>query len=534
LQRAKEELARGLDPFGQTIAETPQEAGALVSRGVQTTAASRKAAVTQAYKQARAMPGEIHPGVFAGMSRDIKDELSLAAEPVIIDDKTTPFASKMVDDLDRTYTAIQKQSGPIGAGENIVGVNLNGVDQMRKRLSTFRKDAYGNAADTRAARAVLDAFDSRIDQAVNNGLFTGDKSAVNAWNNARAAYADYRSTFTAGKNDPVGRVVQKIIGDRVNDPLTPTKVTDQIVGSSGITPSALNIGVANRVKSILGEQSPEWIAVKQGVFQRLALAGEGETTVGTGQTAQRLSKFLNGDMAGVIYSPQEQATLRSFANLMRDITMPAGTYAPSEPAIRRLASAVTQRVGGIIGAAIGYTLSPFPLMGELAGYTVGKQVEGAMERRLGSLRQNFPIVSKAMRDWSTAQARAQASPNPLTQRAAIGATVNLQKALDPLGIKLNQFAAQGPGTAYGGQDQQQNVPGIPPQQKDGGAVGQQNGFAHGGRIKAELTGRRKGFDPASVPGARKAKNGRYYVDDPKRPGKFLLVVRKALGHSRPA
>jgi hypothetical protein len=28
----------------------------------------------------------------------------------------------------------------------------------------------------------------------------------------------------------------------------------------------------------------------------------------------------------------------------------------------------------------------------------------------------------------------------------------------------------------------------------------------------------------SVPGARKAKDGHHYVSDPKRPGKFLMVV----------
>ena len=119
-----------------------------------------------------------------------------------------------------------------------------------------------------------DAFDNRIDAAVNGGQFTGDKAAINAWNNARAAYSDYRSTFGPQKNDPVGRVVQKIVGDRINDPLTPTKVVDQIVGSSGVSPSALNIGVANRVKGILGKSSPEWIGVKQGVLQRLIQPGE--------------------------------------------------------------------------------------------------------------------------------------------------------------------------------------------------------------------------------------------------------------------
>jgi hypothetical protein len=47
--------------------------------------------------------------------------------------------------------------------------------------------------------------------------FNGDKAAVNAWNNARAAYSDYRGNF--GPDTPAGKVVQKII------PLTAGKVS---------------------------------------------------------------------------------------------------------------------------------------------------------------------------------------------------------------------------------------------------------------------------------------------------------------------
>ncbi|ERF85423.1 MAG: hypothetical protein C207_01160, partial [Bradyrhizobium sp. DFCI-1] len=57
------------------------------------------------------------------------------------------------------------------------------------------------------------------------------------------------------------------------------------------------------------------------------------------------------------------------------------------------------------------------------------------------------------------------------------------------------------------------------------------------KIKAELDAQIKVFDAhlkaatearkserASVPGARKARDGHHYVSDPKRPGKFLMVV----------
>jgi len=528
LQDSKDALVEGLDPARQILAETPQEAGQLVSQGVQNTAAARKAAVAQAYAQARALPGEIHAGVFQDISQGIRNDLTLGDNPVIIDDKTTPFASKMIDDLNNGVAKLQKAT-PVPDPQNITGINLDGVDQMRKRLSSFRKDAYasGNAADGRAAQAVIDAFDDRIDQAVNGGRYTGDPAAVAAWNNARAAYADYRSTFTAGRNDPVGRVVQKIIGDNVNDPLTSGKVMDQIVGSSA-NPTTLNIGVANRLKSILGEQSPEWIATKQGVAQKLMQAGEGETALGTGQIAQRMSKFLNSDMAGVIYSPQEQETLRAYANLMRRITMPPGSYFPSAPPIQQAMAAIRSRIGGIVGALIGHAVVPIPLVGELAGLAAGSQTERALERLHSGITKQLPIVADRMQQWNRAKSALQVAPNPIRQRAAVAATMNLQRALTPLGIDLKNLAQQGPGTAQGAPNQN-NIVRPPAQQKHGGAIDQQGkSRAQGGKIREPSDSKRQKADNPQLPkGARLARDGNYYLADPHRPGKYLKVVSRA-------
>ena len=291
---------------------------------MQTTAASRKAGVNAAYDTAKALPGEIHPDVFTGMPQAIKSDLSALEKPVIIDDKLTPFASKMIDDLDNQVgqLKIQNKADPLSGKppidpitnkpEPIVGVNLTGVDQMRKRLSALRGDAYGsgNSSDGRAASAVLKAFDDRVDQAVNGGKFTGDPAAIDAWNNARAGAADYKGTFGTKANDPI----QKIIGARGNEPLPPNQVVDQVVGSSGLVDNATQVGVAKRLKGILGDQSPEWSAAKQGIFQRLTQNPEGMTPKGTGTIANNLDKFLVGDTAKVIYSPQEMGLLAGLFN----------------------------------------------------------------------------------------------------------------------------------------------------------------------------------------------------------------------------
>jgi hypothetical protein len=560
LGAANQKLVEGLDPFGQDIAESAgQSPGDLVSQAVQKSAATSKAAVKSAYDEAKAMPGEIHAGVFEGMPQGIKGDLTLGDNPVIIDQGTTPNAAKMIDYLDKQVSnlKIQNKADPFGPPnpETVTGVNLAGIDQWRKNLSSMRKDAFGSSppgqtsADARAAQAVLNNFDSRIDDAVNGGMFTGDKSAIAAWNNARAANADYQSTFGIRKGDPVSRVVQKIIGNNVNDPLTPGKVMDQLVGASRTAPSTLNIGVANRLKGILGEQSPEWIAAKQGLLRSLVEPGEGEAALGTGQVATRLSKFLNSDMAGVIYTPAEQATLRAYANLNRQITMPAGTYFPSAPPIQAAMAAMRARIGGIVGALIGHTLVPIPLVGELGGLAAGSQTEKALERLHSGVSKQLPIVGDQMAKWSRAQSAAMAQPtNPLLRQGAVGAAVNLQKALSPLGIDMKQLAGVPPGPGPGNaQPNQQNVPGPVGQQHNGGRIEQQR--ATGGKVGGE-SGHKGRLESKTVPLARRANGGRViaanvehepteaqkeagnYAKDHVRIHGLDITIENAKGHDR--
>src|SRR5262245_43701465 len=52
-----------------------------------------------------------------------------------------------------------------------------------------------------------------------------------------------------GKNDPVGRVVEKILGKGNAPAAIPNDVADFLYGASGVNPGTLNVAVANRVKA---------------------------------------------------------------------------------------------------------------------------------------------------------------------------------------------------------------------------------------------------------------------------------------------
>lgn len=466
VRNAAERVTQGFDPFGQVVAETPQEAGRLVSEGVQSAAAQRKAAVNAAYERARSMPGEIHAAAFEGIGQKIKGDLSLRSDPVVIDDKLTPFASRAIQDVEQRIAnlQIQNRADPFGQPnpQNIVGISLRGVDQMRRRLSSFRNDAYasGNAADGRAAKAVLDAFDDHVDSAINSGLFNGDPRAVQAWNDARAAHADYKSTFTQGKNDPVGRVVERITGKGNNPAAIPNDVADFLYGGSGTNPGTLNLNVARRVRDILGEDSPEWSAVKQGLFQRITDSGPGVTNFGPGKIAQRINKFMNVDgveLANEIYSPAERALINEYANLQRRLEVPqaganwSNTSTVLGPLVRRVSSGIA----GLVGAVIGHAVAP-GLYG--LGEGIGAAATTKIGSTIGNIRQarqiarQMPLVAERTRNWQIAVARANAFNTP-QNKASLGiAAANMAASLDKIG--LNSAALLGAAPARADQQQQ--------------------------------------------------------------------------------
>jgi len=355
----------------------------------------------------------------------------------------------------------------------------------------FKQGAWGNnGADGRAASAILDSFDNRVDQAINGGQFNGDPRAIQAWNDARAAYSDYRGNFTAAKNDPVGRVVEKIIGKNSigptpAGPAIPNDVADYLYGAAGTNPSSLNVGVANRIKSLLGDQSPEWSAVKQGLFRRLVEPGEGMTGWGPGKVAQRVNDFLNvngREMSQALFSPNERALLQNYADMMRKLEVPqsGANWSNTATFMARTVNGIGSRVGMLVGAGLGRAAMPWapPLVAEgLGAGAAGLAAKSAQALQARAVARQMTLVAEQVQKWQKALQAAQRANTPPSRAAATAATLNLSRTLAPLGIDLRQLT--GPTAAYSGQNQQ-NTPRPPNQQQNGGAVQQQR--ATGGKV----------------------------------------------------
>lgn len=462
VEAARETVARGMDPAGgQVIAESPYEAAEIAGQTFRSEAARAKAGVKSAYDEAKALPGEIESQAVVGLGNRVKNILG-AMDDVIVDDQLTPFASKMISSIDDTISKLRipnKAELNTPDPTEIAGVSLRGVEQVRKKLSEFRRGAYGNnSTDGRAASAVMDAFDDAISNAINSGHFRGDPLAIKAWNNARAAHADYKTTFGKGKRDPVGAVIEKITGDRTNAPSSANALADYLYGASGVNPSDLNVGVATRMRKVLGADSPEWAAVRQGMFERLTSKGEGVADFGSTNIANRLNKFLNSDgkdLSAVMFTPEQRNLMQQYADLHRALEVPKGGYNLSEtstflaPTIQK----ATNWIMGAIGGMIGHVVAPgFHGAGEAIGAMATAKGSAAVSniRNARKIANQMPIIERQMREWRKEMTRSKGASTPaLTAR-----TLALSQSLSRVGID-GSYIRQLMGTVPSAADQKQ-------------------------------------------------------------------------------
>src|ERR1700722_6144002 len=465
VQNANDVVAKSFDQFNQNIAQNPRDAGAIAQQGLQQARNVEKAAVTNKYQTAGALGGKIDSSAFLNMGGSIRSDLTGRPEPVIIDDKLTPWANQAIGEIDKASNFnIPNAANPAGAPNpsQVRGVSLEGLEQVRKRLSELRRGAWANnASDGRATSAVLDAFDDHVTQAVNSGAFRGNPDAVDAWNEARASSAEFKKKFSANKGDTVGKQIEKIIGPRGGEPLTPNDVADALFGRAGTNPGSTNVGVAARVRNILGKDSPEWSAVNQGLFSRLVERGEGEAEMGPGMIANRIFKFLNSDgrdMANAVFSPAERQAIAKYGDLMRKLEVPKGATmtAGSAPLVGPILRRIGTGISYLLGAAIAHHAG-FGTEGEIVGATIsGKGGEMLNNWRNGrAIIRQMPMVTEAVQKFQNALATFNKANSPPSRIALSVATTNLARQLKPLGIGFDGLFPTGAAPATANQNQQQ-------------------------------------------------------------------------------
>jgi len=496
LPAEREAVMRGLDPQARVPPPSPQvtpltTAATRLGEEVRSEAERSQGAVRAGYQQAEAAGGEITAGWFGGQSARIRQQASAGTNPVVISRVRTPNAAVMMRDLEMPIEQRITPYGPprpidpfTGQPEPMSGVSLSGVDEMRKRLQSFRSDALrsGDATDIRAANRIMTEFDTDIDRAVNSGEFSGDPRAVQLWNEARARHSAYRATFGgAGGRDPVGRIVQRIIGDATTPAATANEIADFITGSSNLVPKQLTVPTVRRLRDIVGgPASDTWSEVKQGVFSRAIEPPPGVTAFTDKQVADRVADLVGGrgsDVASEIYSAADLDLIRAYGEMRRKIQTPAHVNVPAtvERIKDRMLRWLVGHIGSVLarGAAhlVGLGFIGETVAGPIAQYIGGRLVQARTAARdARQIQRQMPIIGNVLRDYQNAVLAWQLKRGAANAARVTVALRNLDRNARAIGIEIGDLissqVAQQPAT--------QPAAAVPtqPVQQDQGPIGE--------------------------------------------------------------
>jgi hypothetical protein len=480
------------------------------------------------------------PQELARMRQHAIDLRNSVAEPRAKTDVVGAAIEKINGEGGQPWTTAElkgKMFGRDGMGDDPLGVKLaqHIKDTEGENSDAFRAAQRGQLSALLRGGEGRAGFDpeeisGRIRQFLSNKnmaetLFTQDQRDTLARyadrldDHAGRAAAFEKANQTPGTNNPVERAIARITGRDGKPPATAQETVNMLMNRGSAADKTLGVNLARRLKT---ELTPEQFAgVKQGLFRRVIETGPDNSSP---RIVKRIDDLLkhSPELVKEMYSPDDIAMMRAYQDMHRKLTVPqAGAQWSNHPAyLQKALRAITGFVAGSLAWHAG-------VPGEVAagiGYGAARLQQGIGDaRRAKEIARLMPIAGQQMAEYQKALAAAQRTRlGPYQKRAALAAS-SLQTTLGSMGLDLR--ALQGPGLAGAEQQQnQQDVPGKPPEKKHGGGVTQHDDATHHGSV-----GDSRQSKPETHPvitGARLAPDGEYYLRDPNRPGKYLKVVER--------
>lgn len=263
--------------------------------------------------------------------------------------------------------------------KSIKPFHINKIEDFRRRLNG-RIASAEDPTDRRQATIMKNAFDGFLDDAIDKALFLGDETAMTSLKKARGLRAEYGSKFqrtdTVKKGrkfkDEAGDVIERIIGA---DP-SAGEVANYLFGANKLAKRG-GEKIAKRIKTIFGEGSEEWQALRESAFLKLLKRETGTEKISGQVFGKRLNDALFGDSQGLmsaLYTQEERALMMRLSRAIKRAQPardnPSGSGHKVAQDSQRLLNTLSTKLG--VGGAV---LSNDPTVGigiKAAGWAADK------------------------------------------------------------------------------------------------------------------------------------------------------------------
>lgn len=292
--------------------------------------------------------------------------------------------------------------------KKIKTINLQHIEGFRKLIVKAGKGS--NPQDGRMLTIMRHALDDSVDDALEQGLITGNRQAIANITNARGLWQSYKQRY-------YGKDGKAILGKIVERDFTPEKTMDLLIGSGQLGAKKEAAQAVNQLKTVLGQDSPEFLLLKQAAFSKLTGGQlEGKAFSGTkyANNVRKLAKE-NKSLAEAVFKPDEWQEILDSAKFAERITTKQEgvvNYSNSGNAILRNINQIGQKFG---------------LPGKYAAAVITKPAE-AVVKRSESVEAQRAFTGKA-KDMVAETPEANRFVNAIAQRLGITAGTATNTAL---------------------------------------------------------------------------------------------------------
>lgn len=260
------------------------------------------------------------------------------------------------------------------------------------RGATWQKLTGGfDAADPKSAAKVAERiaeFTGERGRTFAGKLFSGDE--LNAMQRYSGALRMFAARAKAQPDNPAAQAPVKLLMDISERRLSPEDMASSIFGF-GNKSSTNNVKIVDAIGDLIGKDGPEWAAIRQGVWQRIANVPEGSIEMGAQKMSQRIHNFVSGEgqsLATRLFSPSELGEMRKLAAALRQTIPPPGSTNVSNSGnrnagqmremARRGVEAIMTTLGASMGgwAGAGMGLAGSKGVGAIAGMNAARQARG--------------------------------------------------------------------------------------------------------------------------------------------------------------
>lgn len=313
---------------------------------------------------------------------------ALREEGIVVDQAMYPESLKALKVYDRMVGR-----GGRGEGAKFKGKSLQQIEQFRKYLNKrINATASAPTGDSAALTRMKRALDDELDQALDDGLITGDPGALQTILNARRLRTELGRKFgvasgKAGRHDSAGKFLEGFIASGKTD----NEFANWLYGSSRIGEGARAVGAVKRLKEGFGVDSEIFENVRAGALwhslygPRSSMAGDG--TISPDVMYTNLTNALSPESKQymeVLFSPDEMRTLRRLqvavhrARNNRLAMNHSGTGASVEQSIGRMMQVFSRTMAAGVSAATGDVA---PIIAQVTLSQAGKQARTAASAR---------------------------------------------------------------------------------------------------------------------------------------------------------